>query len=38
MTVPAPRIEITEKARERLRAALAAEANARFVRIDVGRG
>jgi hypothetical protein len=35
---PPPRIELTAPAREHLRAALAADASARFVRIDVGRG
>lgn len=38
MTEPALTVEVTDKARERLRAALAREAKARFVRIDVGRG
>ena len=31
-------IEVTDKAKELLRAALAREAKARFIRIDVGRG
>ena len=31
-------IEVSDRAKERLRAALAREAKARFVRIDVGRG
>ncbi len=38
MTEPALNVEVTEKAKERLLAALAQEAKARFVRIDVGRG
>lgn len=31
-------IEVSDRAKERLRAALAREAKARFIRIDVGRG
>jgi hypothetical protein len=38
MNLPEPSIEVTERARERLREALASESRARFVRIDVGRG
>ena len=38
MTDLLPSIEVTEKAKERLRAVLAREAKARFIRIDVGRG
>jgi len=38
MTEAVPSIEVTGKARERLREALAREARARFIRIDVGRG
>lgn len=38
MDLPQPRIEITDRAKERLREALATEASARFVRIDVGHG
>jgi Fe-S cluster assembly iron-binding protein IscA len=33
-----PSIEVTDRAKERLRAVLAREAGARYVRIDVGRG
>jgi Fe-S cluster assembly iron-binding protein IscA len=33
-----PSIEVSDKAKDRLRAILAREAKARFVRIDVGRG
>ncbi len=36
--LPQPSIEVSEKARERLREALASEARAHFIRIDVGRG
>jgi Fe-S cluster assembly iron-binding protein IscA len=36
--LPPPEIEVTDKAKERLRAALAREASARAIRIDVGRG
>jgi hypothetical protein len=36
--LPQPSIEVSEKAREMLHAALARDANARFIRIDVGRG
>jgi Fe-S cluster assembly iron-binding protein IscA len=38
MDLPQPIIEVTDRAKERLREALAREANARFIRIDVGRG
>lgn len=38
MTDPVPSIEVTEKAKERLRAILAREATPRRIRIDVGRG
>jgi hypothetical protein len=38
MTVPQPSIEVSDRARERLREALAGEASARFIRIDVGVG
>lgn len=38
MIEAAPSIEVTDRAKERLRAALAREAGARFIRIDVGRG
>jgi Fe-S cluster assembly iron-binding protein IscA len=38
MPAAQPSIEISEKAKERLRAALAREADARFIRIDVGHG
>lgn len=38
MELPQPTIEVTDRAKERLREALAQEANARFIRIDVGRG
>jgi hypothetical protein len=35
---PPPSIEVSDRARERLREALAREARARFIRIDVGIG
>jgi hypothetical protein len=35
---PKPSIEVSEKARTRLLEALSREANARFIRIDVGHG
>jgi hypothetical protein len=38
MSLPEPSIEVTERAKARLLEALASEARARFVRIDVGRG
>jgi hypothetical protein len=38
MNLPEPSIEVTDRAKARLREALASEARARFVRIDVGRG
>lgn len=38
MELPQPAIEVSDRARERLREALAREASARFIRIDVGRG
>jgi Fe-S cluster assembly iron-binding protein IscA len=38
VTEPRLTVEVTDKAKERLRAALAREAKARVVRIDVGRG
>jgi Fe-S cluster assembly iron-binding protein IscA len=38
MTEATPSIEVTDSAKERLRAVLAREAGARFIRIDVGRG
>ena len=38
MTEPQPTIEVSDRARERLREALADEARAQFVRIDVGVG
>ncbi len=38
MNLPTPSIEVTDRAKTRLREALALEANARFIRIDVGRG
>lgn len=38
MDLPLPTIEVTDRARARLLEALAQEANARFIRIDVGRG
>ena len=38
MTEPLVEIEVSDKAKERLRAALASEGAARFIRIDVGRG
>ncbi len=38
MTHPTPSIEVTEKAKERLRALLAREEKGRLVRIEVGRG
>lgn len=38
MELPQPTIEVTDRAKERLREVLAGEANARFIRIDVGRG
>lgn len=38
MTVETPSIEVTDKAKERLRALLAREERRRLVRIDVGRG
>ncbi len=36
--VPSIDIEVSEKAKALLRAALARESRARFIRIDVGRG
>jgi Fe-S cluster assembly iron-binding protein IscA len=38
VTEPTLTVAVTDKAKERLLAALAREAKARFVRIDVGRG
>jgi Fe-S cluster assembly iron-binding protein IscA len=38
MTQPTPSIEVTDKAKERLRAILASEGKPRLVRIEVGRG
>jgi Fe-S cluster assembly iron-binding protein IscA len=38
MTEVVPSIDVTDKAKERLRAALAGEPKARFIRIDVGAG
>jgi Fe-S cluster assembly iron-binding protein IscA len=38
MSQPEPSIEVTDRAKERLREALSREATARFIRIDVGRG
>jgi Fe-S cluster assembly iron-binding protein IscA len=38
MTDAVPSIEVSDKAKERLRAILAREAKARYIRIDVGRG
>ncbi len=38
MSDPQVSIEVTEKARAKLREALASEARARFIRVDVGRG
>ena len=38
MNLPEPYIEVTERAKTRLREALASEARAQFIRIDVGRG
>jgi Fe-S cluster assembly iron-binding protein IscA len=38
MTEATPSIEVTDKAKERLRAVLAREARPRVIRIDVGLG
>jgi Fe-S cluster assembly iron-binding protein IscA len=38
MTEATPSIEVTDAAKERLRSALAREAGARLIRIDVGPG
>jgi hypothetical protein len=38
LDLPKASIEVSEKARQLLHEALAREANARFIRIDVGRG
>lgn len=38
MRLPPPSIDVTEKARAHLRAAMAREPAARVIRIDVGRG
>ena len=36
--LPQPTIEVSDRAKAHLLEALAREANARFIRIDVGRG
>ncbi len=38
MTEPTLSIEVTDAAKERLRAALASETKARFIRVDVSPG